>query len=69
MQYLKITKYNNWLERLQVMNAGIECMYWVQWKVLKLLTLAKYLGFWLLLVIFVIDIFEILNRGIINERI
>jgi len=43
------------------MNAGIECMYWVQWKVLKLLTLAKYLGFWLLLVIFVIDIFEILK--------
>ena len=51
------------------MNAGIECMYWVQVKELKLLTLAKYLEFWLLLVIFVVDIFEILNRGIINERI
>ncbi len=51
------------------MNAGIECMYWVQVKEFKLLTLAKYLEFWLLLVIFVVDIFEILNRGIINERI
>ncbi len=36
---------------------------------IKFLTLAKYLEFWLLLVIFVIDIFEILNRDIINERI
>ncbi len=60
---------SNWLERLQVMNAGIECMYWVQVKELKILTLAKYMEFWLLLVIFVIGIFEILNRGIINERI
>lgn len=42
-------------------------MYWVQVKELNFLTLAKYLEFWLLLVIFVIDKFEILNRGIINE--
>ena len=51
------------------MNAGKECMYWAQMKELRFLTKAKYLDFWLLLVTFVIDISEILNRGIINERI
>lgn len=44
-------------------------MYWLYVKELNILTKAKYLDFWLLLVILVFIINEVSKRGIISERI